>query len=119
MEMKHQRGVALSGLIIWGFILFFVAVLGVKVVPELIDYFKIKKIVASTALRAEGKTVQEIRLDFDKFANIDQISTINGADLDIFKEGSNVVVAFAYEKRVHLFSNVSLLFDFRGESRQR
>jgi hypothetical protein len=117
--MKYQRGIALSGLIFWGFIIFFVAVLGGKVVPELVDYYKIKKNVAATALRAEGKTVPEIREDFDRFANIDQISTITGADLDISKEGSTVVVAFAYEKRVHLFSNVSLLFDFEGESRQR
>jgi hypothetical protein len=117
--MKHQRGIALSGLIVWGFIIFFAAVLGIKVVPEVIDYYKIKKIVASTAFRAEGKTVPDIRADFDKFADIDQITTIKGTDLDIFKEGSVVVVAFAYEKRIHLFYNVSLLFDFQGESRQR
>jgi hypothetical protein len=116
--MKHQRGIALSGLIVWGVIIFFVAVLGVKVVPEVVDYYKIKKNVTATALRAEGKTVSEIRADFDRFANIDQISTIKGSDLDISKEGSSVVVAFAYEKRVHLFYNVSLLFDFEGESRQ-
>jgi hypothetical protein len=117
--MKHQRGIALSGLIVWGFILFFVAALGVKVVPDVIDYYKIKKNVTATALRAEGKTVSEIRADFDRFANIDQISTIKGADLDVSKEGSSIVVAFAYEKRIHLFFNVSLLLDFQGESRQR
>jgi hypothetical protein len=117
--MKHQRGIALSGLIVWGIVIFFVAVLGVKVVPEVVDYYKIKKIVASTALRAEGKTVSDIRADFDKFADVDQISTIKGDDLDISKEGSVIVVAFAYEKRIPLFSNVSLLFDFQGESRQR
>jgi hypothetical protein len=117
--MKYQRGIALSGLIGWGFIIFFVAILGIKVVPELVDYYKIKKIVASTALRSEGKTVPEIRADFDRFAVVDQIETISGADLDISKEGSSVVVAFAYEKRIHLFYNVSLVFDFQGESRQR
>jgi hypothetical protein len=118
MEMKHQRGIALSGLIIWGFVIFFAAVLGVKVVPDVVDYYKIKKNVAATALRSEGKTVPEIRADFDRFANVDHITTITSADLDISKEGSSVIVAFAYEKRIHLFFNVNLLFDFQGESRQ-
>ena len=117
--MKHQRGFTLSSLIVWGFVLFFAAVLGVKVVPDVVDYYKIKKNVAATALKAEGKTVPEIRADFDKFADIDQISTIQGADLDISKEGGSVVVAFAYEKRIHLFYNVSLMLDFQGESRSR
>jgi hypothetical protein len=118
--MKHQRGIALSGLIGWGFIIFFVAVLGMKVVPDVLDYYKIKKNVASTALRAGGKTVPEIRADFDKLAVVDQIDdVIKGDDLDIFKEGNDVVVAFAYEKRIHLFSFVNLLLDFQGESRQR
>ncbi|MDR0439865.1 MAG: DUF4845 domain-containing protein [Candidatus Accumulibacter sp.] len=118
--MKHQRGVALSGLISWGFVIFFVAVLGIKVTPDVINYYKIKKIVASTALRAEGKTVPEIRADFDRLAVVDQVDdVIKGADLDVSKEGNAVVVAFAYEKRIHLFSFVNLLLDFQGESRQQ
>jgi hypothetical protein len=117
--MKHQRGIALSGLILWGIIIFFVAVLGIKMVPNVVDYYKIRKIVASTALRAEGKTVPEIRADFDRLAMVDQVEdVIGGADLDISKEGSVVVVAFAYEKRIHLFSFINLLLDFQGESRQ-
>jgi hypothetical protein len=117
--MKYQRGITLTGLIAWGVIFFFVAVLAVKVVPEVIDFYKIKKAVASTALQAEGRTVPEIRAIFDRLADVDTINTIKGSDLDIYKEGNAVIVSFAYETRVPLFLNVSLLFDFRGESRGR
>jgi hypothetical protein len=41
--MKYQRGVALSGLIFWGVIFFLVAVLGMKVAPTTIEYYKILK----------------------------------------------------------------------------
>ena len=37
--MKKQRGVALSGLLIWGVIIAIVALLGIKVAPEVIDYY--------------------------------------------------------------------------------
>lgn len=117
--MKYQRGVTLSGLIVWGVVIALVAILGMRVVPDVIDYYKIKKIVASTAMNANGKTVPEIRAIFDKYADVDSIQTIKGTDLDISKEGNEVVVAFAYEKRIALFHNVSLLIDFQGSSAQR
>ncbi|MFT3960189.1 DUF4845 domain-containing protein [Propionivibrio sp.] len=117
--MKYQRGVTLSGLIVWGVVIALVAILGMRVVPDVIDYYKIKKIVASTAMNASGKTVPEIRAIFDKYADVDSIQTIKGTDLDISKEGNEVVVAFAYEKRISLFHNVSLLIDFQGSSAQR
>ncbi|MDR2788927.1 MAG: DUF4845 domain-containing protein [Candidatus Accumulibacter sp.] len=115
--MKYQRGVTLSGLIVWGVIIALVAILGIKVAPEVIDFYKIKKVVASTAINAEGKTVAEIRRIFERYADVDSITTITSADLDISKEGSAVVVAFAYETRIPLFFNVSLLLDFQGASR--
>lgn len=117
--MKYQRGVTLSGLIVWGVVIALVAITGMRVVPDVIDYYKIKKIIASTAMNANGKTVPEIRAIFDKYADVDSIQTIKGTDLDISKEGNEVVVAFAYEKRIPLFHNVSLLIDFQGSSAQR
>lgn len=116
--MRYQRGVTLSGLMIWGFIIAAVALLGIKVAPDVIDYYKIKKIVASTAANSSGKTVPEIRSIFGKYADVDHIQTITPADLDISKEGNEVVIAFAYEKRIPLFLNVSLLIDFEGSSAQ-
>ncbi len=117
--MRYQRGITLSGLLIWGFIIAMVALLGIKVAPEVMDYYKIKKIVASTAANSNGKTVPEIRAIFDKYADVDYVKTITSTDLDISKEGNAVVIAFAYETRIPLFLNVSLLIDFQGSSSGR
>ena len=114
--MKNQRGVALSGVLVWGFVISLVAVLGMKVVPEYLTYFKIVKDVKAVALNSSGKTVPEIRASFAKYMDVDHVSTITPADLDISKEGNSIVIAFAYEKRIPLFYNVSLLIDFSGSS---
>ena len=45
--MKNQRGVAISGLLLWGFVIVLIALLGMKVAPEYMDYFKILKSVKS------------------------------------------------------------------------
>jgi len=117
--MNKQRGVALSGLMFWGVIIAAVALLVIKVMPEVIDYYKINKSVKSTAANASGKTVGEIRIAYSKYAEIEHIQTISPADLDISKEGSSVVIGFSYEKRIPLFANVSLLIDFQGSSSGR
>ena len=115
--MKNQRGVAISGLLIWGIIITFVALLGMKVVPEYLEYYKIQKSVKSISTGAGSQTVSEIRAAYDRYADVNYIDTLKGSDLDISKENNSVVIAFAYERRIPLFANVSLLLDFEGSSR--
>jgi len=117
--LKNQRGVALSGVLVWGVVISLVAVLAMKVVPEYVTYFKILKDVKAVALNSSGKTVPEIRASFAKYMDVDHVSTIAPADLDITKEGNTIVIAFEYEKRIPLFYNVSLLIDFAGSSAGR
>ncbi|MDR1709275.1 MAG: DUF4845 domain-containing protein [Candidatus Accumulibacter sp.] len=117
--MRKQRGLTLTGLLFWGMVIAVAAIMGMKVVPEVVDYYKLKKIVASTALAAEGKTVPEIRAIYAKYAEVDHIEVVQPADLDISKEGNQIVVAFEYQSVVPLFANVSLLIDFKGSSAQR
>ena len=117
--MNKQRGVTISGLMVWGIIISLVAVLGMKVVPEYIAYYKIVKSVKSVATQASGNTVAEIRSAYDKYADVNVIDTITAADLDISKEGNEVVVAFAYDKKIPLFYNVNLLIEFSGSSSGR
>ena len=117
--MRSQRGVALSGLLFWGFVIALVAVLGIKVAPEYLTYFKILKATKSIAVSSSGKTVPEIRDSFGKYMEVEHVSTITPADLDISKEGNDIVIAFGYEKRIPLFYNISLLIDFQGTSSGR
>lgn len=115
--MNNQRGVALSGLLVWGIIIALVAVLGMKVGPEYLDYYKILKSVKSISTGAANQTVPEIRAAYDRYADVNYINTLKGADLDISKENNSVVIAFAYERRIPLFYNVSLVIDFEGSSK--
>ena len=118
--MNKQRGVTISALMVWGVIISLVAVLGMKVAPEYINYYKILKGVKTVAVNSSGKTVAEIRSSYDKQADIDSTdNVITSADLDISKEGNEVVIAFVYDKRVRLFHNISLLIEFEGSSSGR
>jgi hypothetical protein len=115
--MKRQRGITLSGLLIGAVILVFAALIGMKIAPAYMEYGSIKKNVAAVAA-GEGRngTVADIRKAFDRRAQIDDIASITGNDLEITKDRGNVVVSFGYAKKVPLFSNLSLQIDFAGSS---
>lgn len=115
--MKYQRGVSLSGVLFWGAIFALVAMLAIKVAPTAIEYYKILKNVKATAANIQqGATVPEIRAAFSKYAEVDHIKDFAPTDLDISKENGQIVISFAYEKKVPLFHPVSLLIEYSGSS---
>ena len=51
-----------------------------------------------------------------KRVEIDGAGSVAPDDLDISKEGNEIVISFAYPKKIPLFGNVSLLVEFEGSS---
>ena len=114
-KASRQRGVTLFGLLFWAVIVGFLALIGMRVLPALNEYFTIKRTVNKIA--TDGKTVPEIRSDFEKQKDIEySIVSITGKDLIITKENEKVVVSFAYDKEVELVKPVFLLIKFEGRS---
>lgn len=112
-----QRGVTLIGLLFWAVIIAFVALLVMRVVPTLNEYFTIQKAVNKVA-KEGGTTVPEIRAAFEKTKQIEySISSVSGTDLEISKENEKIVVKFAYDKEIELFEPVYLLIKYRGQSK--
>lgn len=114
---RRQSGVTLLGLLMWAIVLGFGALIVMKVVPTVLEYAAINKAVNKIA--AEGlTTVPEIRAAFERQKDIDYgITAISGKDLDVTKENDKVVIRFAYNKEVELFSPVFLLIKYQGMSR--
>ena len=112
---RGQRGVTLFGLMFWAIVLGFVALIGMRVLPTLNEYFTIKRAINKAA--GEGTTVPEIRAAFERQKTIEySISSISGKDLNITKENDKIVVSFAYDKEVELMNPVYILIKFEGRS---
>ena len=116
--MYKQRGAGLSGLFLWSFVLFFVAVLGMKLVPVYREYAAIKSTLIAIANDPvlQNGTKAEIRKSFNKRAQIDDISVVNGGDIKINKENGQAVLSIIYSVKTPLFANISLYFDFNVRS---
>lgn len=112
--MRHrQRGVSVLGMVVVGAVVALLVVLLAQLVPTLIEYQAVQKAVNRAAT---GTTVAEIRALFNKAASIDDISALSGNDLQISKDNNQVVVAFEYEREIHLFGPAYLVMRYAGRS---
>jgi hypothetical protein len=114
---RSQRGVTLFGLLFWAIVVGFVALLGLRVLPTINEYFTIKSAVQKIAASG-ASTVPEIRSAFDKQVQIEySIVSITSKDLEITKVNEKVVISFAYNKEIELFDPVYLLIKYEGRSK--
>jgi Tfp pilus assembly protein PilE len=116
---NRQRGVTLSGLLVVMTVLVVLGIFGLKLIPSYIEYAKAKTAIAAIAAdRSKNSSVNEIRKAFDARANIDDIAAVKASDLEVTKEGGDVVISFAYRKEIPIAGNVGLYVDFVGRSKQ-
>jgi hypothetical protein len=111
-----QRGVTLIGLLFWAVVVASVALVVIKVLPSVNEFFTIQRAVNKIATSG-GSTVPEIRKAFERQKDIEySISSIGPEDLQITKENERVVIKFAYDKEIELVEPVFLLIKYRGRS---
>lgn len=112
----RQKGISFLGLVVVGVIVASVMVVGAQVFPTVIEHQAALKAINKASA---GNTVAEVRTIFDKAAQIDDISAITGKDLEITKNGDKVVVAFEYNKELHLVGPAYLLLKYSGRSNSK
>ena len=109
---QFQRGVSLTGLIFLLAVLGFVGITAANVLPSFSEYRAVKNAIAMA--KTNGGSVREMQLTFDKGADTGYISSISGKDLVITKDNGETEISFAYEKRIPIAGNVSLVIDYAG-----
>lgn len=111
---SKQRGLSFLGLLFFGGLLAVLGIIAAQVVPTAIEY---QAVLNAATKASEGNTPAEVRSTFDKVAAVDDIKSITGKDLEVFKEGDKVVVSFAYEREIHLFGPGYLTLKYTGRSK--
>ena len=101
------------GILLIGGILVFGGIVGAQVVPTYAEYRTVLKAVNKVK---DASSPAEAKSNFDKAAQIDDIKSITGKELNITKEGNNMVIAFAYNKEIHLAGPAYLVMKYAGRS---
>ena len=109
--MKKQRGMGFLGIFLICAIIVLGAVGGMKIAPAYIEFNAIKN--AIFVVRDSGATsIPDIKRAFEKQVDVNNIHAISSTDLEITRDGPEVVIAFAYPVKIHMFYNVSVWIDF-------
>lgn len=113
--LSRQRGISFIGLLFVAGVLAMAGVVIAQVFPTAIEYMSVQK--AAQKAATDGSTPAEIRTIFDKNADISDIKSISGKDLDISKQGDKVVVAFSYQREIHLVGPAYLTLKYEGQTK--
>jgi hypothetical protein len=114
--IQQQRGVSIVGLITILFLVIVIALFAMKVVPSILEYRTAKATIQAVA-RSGAASPADARRAFENRATIDNIVTVKPTDLEITREGNQMVIAFAYRKEIPLFTGVGLYIDYAANSR--
>jgi hypothetical protein len=118
-RLRHrQRGITITGLIIGLVILVFVALLGFKLIPSFLEFRAMKGAIVAIARERQASSVADIRRAFESRQAIDDFSSVKPSDLEITKQGNQVVISFAYRKEIPLFANIGVYVDYAANSAQ-
>ena len=115
---SKQLGIGLGGLIAGAAVFIVLAMGGMKLGPSYLEFGSIKKAVSAIAQEKPGASVIEVRKSFDARATIDSITTVSGKDLEVTKEGGQLVISATYRKEIPLGGNLGVYIDFRAVSNE-
>lgn len=111
---SRQSGMSIVTLIFILAVLAAVGAVALQAFPSVIEYQAVLR--AINKAKDEG-SVASVRAAFDRYADIDSITSIKGKDLEITKNGDQSIVSFAYEKEYHMFGPAWLTLKYAGQSR--
>ena len=116
MNLHKQRGLSLIGFIFLAAVVAFVMFTAFRCVPAWTEYFGLKKVLQATAnefgVEAQGAA---IRASFERRRYIDDLP-VKGSDVEIGKDNGRITLAVAYQRKVPVAGNMSLLFDFEASA---
>jgi len=115
MNLNKQRGFSLSSVLTAMIGLALIGLVAAKLAPVYLDYFAIKKVLATMATSGDLKNMssKDLRTSFTRRASIDNIRSITSEDLQISKgvDGTSIIAA-EYSVKTPLAANISLIIDF-------
>jgi len=114
---RTQRGISLTGAVAGMAVLALVGLFAAKLMPSYLEFFAVQKIIKAMETTGEMKgSVAEIRKSFNRRNVVENIQVVTGEDLEVSKEGGEVVVTAAWSVKVPIVYNFSACLDFNVTS---
>src|SRR3970040_1343738 len=116
--MRRQKGITLSGFLLWSVVLVFGALLLFKIGPPYVEFLSIQAQLKAVANDPEGRAgVRRVVEDlFDRRSAIENISAVKARDILIARDGDKVVLSFEDTGSVPIVFNIRACMDYNPTS---
>ena len=114
---RKQGGMTMLGFLITLSVVILFVFCGMKIVPMYIEYYSVKKALASIANEQDtsSATKDKIRAMFARHITIDYVKIIKPEMLQIQTTDSGFNLTVDYERREELIANLDVVAKFRAE----
>jgi hypothetical protein len=93
-------------------IVLIVALLSFRVIPAYIEYFSVQKALQGALADSADLNKSDILRRFERRLGAEYIDSVHASDLEISKSGNVTTAAAAWQTKLHLVGNASLLLEF-------
>jgi hypothetical protein len=110
----QQRGLTILGFLLLAAVVVFFAMVGFRVIPSYVEYFSVKRALEDT-MRSEGVDPNQplaFRNELTRRLQTSYVEEVKASDAILQRRGSQLVAELAWERRLHMFGNASILLEF-------
>jgi len=111
-----QRGISLIGFLFVTAVVLVVALLAFRTIPAYIEWYTIQKALTEAMADTNDPTLNNIRRAMDRKLSADYADAVSPKDVEIRREGNTIIAYVAWEKRLPLVHNASLLLEFEASA---
>src|SRR5262245_49474342 len=114
---RKQSGLSLFGFVFVVAVVLIAALVGFRVLPSYIEFFSVEKALKQSLQDARDfSSSAELRKSFQRKADAGYIESVQGRDIEVRKEGNDLVATVAWTRKLHLVGNASLLLEFEARA---
>ncbi len=113
-----QRGLSLIGFIFVTAVVLIVALLAFRTIPAYIEWYTIQKALTEAMADTNDPSLNNIRRAMDRKLSADYADAVSPKDIEIRREGNQIIAYVAWEKRLPLVHNASLLLEFEAQAQR-
>lgn len=113
--MIHKsHGFSMGSMLVVVALVLAVALPALKSIPSMLEYMSVKR--ATTYAKDRSSNRKDVTANFDKQAQIDNISSIRGEDLDVNEDEAGRIrsIGFEYRTEVKIYGPLSFLITYSG-----
>lgn len=111
-----QRGLSIIGFLFVTVVVLIVALLIFRVTPAYIEWYTVQKGLTETMRDTNDPTLANIRRAMDRKLAADYADAVGPKDIEIRREGNTIIAFVAWEKKLPLVHNASLLLEFEASA---